>query len=203
VAFAASVADGPTWFAIGALGWAAAVAVKIPLAWLLDRAFGNRLSAAARATAQGVLSAGAELGVSVGCLRWILDRGTEWTAAAFGAGAGWIEVVVLLGYGIARSRGSIEASMMDWRTRWSFVVERVGAVIGHVGSRGLLWLAIWESPWVAMPAVGCFAAVDGLASYGVLRGWSWLEPRIWNRFYGIVTAVSLIELSLFVLLVAR
>lgn len=72
-------------------------------------------------------------------------------------------------------------------------------MLGHVGSRGLIWLAIHGAPGLAAFAITGFAVVDGLAIYGTIQKWVGLEQRTWRWFYGIVTGVSLLEFSAFIL----
>lgn len=67
-----------------------------------------------------------------------------------------------------------------------------------MGSRGLIWLAVIQSPWFALPASIGFVIVDGLAVYGLVQKWEWLEWDTWSRFYGMVTTISVLELVLFI-----
>ncbi|MGH9363083.1 MAG: hypothetical protein ACRD2T_14325 [Thermoanaerobaculia bacterium] len=81
--------------------------------------------------------------------------------------------------------------------QWTFVVERGLALIGHTGSRGLIWLGTTGAPWCAAVALATFTLVDGVAAYGWLRKWDWLEIRTWRRSYGLCAAVGILELLLF------
>ena len=92
------------------------------------------------------------------------------------------------------------ASALPWYQEWTFVVERTGALLGHLGSRGLVWLAVHSPLNPAVPALLAlisFSAVDGVATYGTLKKWDWLKPRTWKRFYGFATLVGTFEISLF------
>lgn len=200
---AATASGGFLWFATGAIAWGISVALKILLAKLLHRGLGDATSLKVRGTAHGTLSAACELGCAAVCFLWLLADGNAWNAASFGAGAGWIEIVALLAAYILSDNNRTLAEELPWHVRWTFLVERAGAVLGHVGSRGLVWLAIQRSPWFAVPAVAGFAIVDGLAVYGTIRKWDWLEWRTWSWFYGVVMSVSLVELSLFIMFASQ
>ncbi len=43
-----------------------------------------------------------------------------------------------------------------------------------------------------------FVIVDGLAVYGLVKKWEWLEWETWSRFYGAVTTISVLDLLLFI-----
>jgi hypothetical protein len=81
--------------------------------------------------------------------------------------------------------------------RHTFLVERTAALIGHVGSRGLVWLSVHGPLWPGAAALLAFASVDGLAAYGVRREWDWLSPRVWWRFYPVVFGMGVLELLAF------
>jgi hypothetical protein len=94
---------------------------------------------------------------------------------------------------VAVSR-STSAAPDTLRARWTFVVERATALLGHAASRGLVWLAVrGRLPAVGAIACALFGTVDGVATYGVSKKWDWLEGRIWRRFYGFVLVVALVE----------
>jgi hypothetical protein len=195
---AAATHGGFLWFAAGAIVWAISVAAKIPLARFLHRGLGESATPEIRGAAHGVLSAACELGCAAACFVWFLTDGSAWTTAAFGAGAGWIEVVALLIPSLRSGDKGPESDELPWHVRWTFLIERTGAVIGHTGSRGLIWLAVIRNPWFALPAGMGFAIVDGLAVYGSIQKWKWLEWETWSRFYGAVTTISMLELLLFI-----
>lgn len=193
---------GWRWLGLGALAWLAAVAAKVVLSGLLHLALGTSRPRRAAAL-QGLLSAATELGAAAVCLLELLPRGSALHAAAFGAGAAGLELGWLL---VAATVEAAEAARGDaaaapWHVRWTFVIERAAAALGHVGSRGLVWLALGGPAWPAAVATLSFAAVDGVATLGVLEQWDWLDPRRWRRFYGFVAAVGAGELLLFLSLV--
>lgn len=195
---AAATHGGFLWFAAGAIVWAISVAAKIPLARFLHEGLGKSATPETRGAAHGVLSAACELSCAAVCFVWFLPDGSAWTAAAFGAGAGWIEAVALLIPSIRSGAAGPKSDEPPWHVRWTFLIERTGAVMGHTGSRGLIWLAVIRNPWFALPAGMGFVIVDGLAVYGLVKKWEWLEWETWSRFYGAVTTISVLDLLLFI-----
>ncbi len=69
-------------------------------------------------------------------------------------------------------------------------------MMGHIGPRGLTWLALYSSLRCWVPALLGFAVVDGLAAYGALTERNWLEPHVWRAFYGFTTAIGVLESAL-------
>jgi hypothetical protein len=51
---------------------------------------------------------------------------------------------------------------VSWCVRYAVPIERPFALIGHVGSRGLIYQAVIG---------GTVSLIDGIAVYGVRRGW--------------------------------
>ena len=202
-AAACAGANGFRWAVFGALSWVVGVALKMPLAAGLARLL-RRATPMVRAAGQGVLSGACELGAAAAAVVWLLPGGTVAHGVAFGVGAGGIEILVLL---VVATRAATqapapgaslpgEATPDSLRVRWTFVVERATALLGHSASRGLVWLALRGRPLAAAAALVLFGAVDGVAYYGAAAKWDWLEARTWRRFYGFVLAVALIEWTL-------
>ena len=86
---------GFRWFVAGAISWAVAVAIKIPLARGAHHIC-RRLLSPARSAAQGILSGTIELGCAALCFSWLFSKETKWDVLAFGAGASWLEICALL-----------------------------------------------------------------------------------------------------------
>ena len=193
-----------------ALVWAVSVGLKFPLSGLWEATVGKRLSHSIRAAVLGFLSAGCELGTAAVAFEWLLPPGTAWHAAAFGTGVGQLEMVALLVVAAwqatkardtqADSAGAPPSGDVPWHVRWTFIVERASSLLGHVGSRGLVWLSLHGEPWTFIVAMVTFALVDGVAAYGSMRHWDWLSVSIWKRFYGFIMAIGLVEVALFVTL---
>lgn len=192
------------WFVLGALTWAVSVAVKLVLSGVVHVATTKRLSPKWYAAAQGALSAVTELGAAALVFLYLLPEGSLSLVLAFGAGAGVVEALILFGVGLlSKTKAATaekSASALPWYQEWTFAVERFGALLGHIGSRGLVWLAVHSSLYPALPAILAlisFSTVDGVATYGTLKKWDWLEPRIWKRFYSFATLVGVLEVALF------
>ena len=194
------------WFVLGALTWAVSVVVKLVLSGALHIATTKRLSPKWYAMVQGALSAVTELGAAALVFLYLLPEGSLSLVLAFGAGAGIVEALILFGVGLFEKTKAQETvadkstSALPWYQEWTFVVERFGALLGHVGSRGLVWFAVHSPLSAALPAIFAlisFSAVDGVATYGTLKKWNWLEPRIWKRFYSFATLVGALEVALF------
>lgn len=199
----AIAAKGPAqsflWVGAGALTWALAVGIKV----LTERPF-NKWAAACPASLHaslwGAWSALTELGLAAVAMGLFLGPGSPIQVIALGAGAGAVEVLFLLVLSLRsmpNERHDSPAADLPAHIEWSFVVERTGAFIGHIGSRGLVWLALHEHGWAAPVAIAAFSLVDGVAIFGRLKGWDWADLSVWIRFYGLVIGIGLFELFLF------
>lgn len=185
------------WFVLGGITWAVSVGIKIVLAGLFDLSYKERLSAKAYAAWQGLLSAVTELGAAALVFIYVLSTGSLASVVAFGAGAGVLEALILLGLAFVSKEKSEDKETLPWYQRWTFVIERFGALLGHIGSRGLVWLSVHGSIYPLVLAVIAFASIDGVATYGTFKKWDWLELKTWKRFYGFVIVVGMVEVMLF------
>jgi hypothetical protein len=153
------------------------------------------------AALQGVVSAVSELGAAALAFAVVLPVGGVGAVVAFGVGAGTLEAALL--FAAARVQtGADEAPTpaapgVEGVQRHGFVVERVAALLGHVGSRGLIWVGVHGPAWPLAFALATFAAVDGVASYGHRREWNWMAPAVWWRFNAFTLGVALVELLVF------
>ncbi|MCG8402643.1 MAG: hypothetical protein MJA84_13800 [Firmicutes bacterium] len=185
------------WFLLGAVTWAVSVGVKIVLSGLVDIEVKERLSAKHNAALQGLLSAVTELGAAAFVFLFVLPEGKLAYVIAFGAGAGIIEAAILLIVALLTKKETESAKKLPWYQQWTFFIERFGAFLGHVGSRGLIWLGVHGPVYSIILAVIGFASVDGVAVYGTYQKWDWLQPKIWKRFYGFVMLVGVAEIAVF------
>lgn len=183
------------WFLLGAVTWAISVGVKIAVSGAFDVSFRDRISDTQYTAFQGLLSAVTELGAAAIVFAYMLSEGTLIHAVAFGAGAGILEAVILLVMALLSKEK--EERVLPWYQEWTFVIERFGALLGHIGSRGLVWLSIHGPAYPFIIAILGFATVDGVATYGVLKKWDWLQPKIWKQFYSFVTLAGVAEITLF------
>lgn len=193
--------DLAIWFLAGALAWALSVAVKIVAAGGVHALTDTRVPDSLYAALQGAVSAVSELGAAALAFALVLSGGSVASVVAFGSGAGILEAALLLAAARAQN-GADEASStaaprVEGIQRHGFVVERVAALLGHIGSRGLIWVGLHGPAWPLAFALVTFAAVDGVASYGHRREWDWMAPAVWWRFNTFTLGVALVELLVF------
>jgi len=193
------------WSLAGALTWALSVAVKIVAAGGVHALTDTRVLDSVYATLQGVVSAVSELGAAALAFTVVLSEGSVGSVVAFGLGAGALEAGLLLRAAQVQTdadeTSTEAASRVDGIQRHSFVVERVAALMGHVGARGLIWVGVHGPVWPVAVAVVTFAAVDGMASYGHRREWDWTAPTVWWRFNAFTLGLALVELLVFAVVV--
>ncbi|MEI9989609.1 MAG: hypothetical protein WDM86_06190 [Rhizomicrobium sp.] len=201
----AAPSAGPC-LAIGAASWAVAVAVKFGLMRLSG--VRRRVEAGiAGAAAWGLFSAVDELGLLAAAVLWSGVRPDASGIVAFGIGASSSEIAFVLASGIAERLRGLDPQVLEaWLAgarlspwvRHMLFIERLGATLGHVGSRGLVYLAIAGGPaWAAAPAIAAFALVDGVAIRGRSRKWNWFDPATARRFYAMTLATGAAELAAF------
>lgn len=204
-------ASGSVWryFAIGAASWVGAVALKLALM----RIAGVRRWVATgilTAAAWGLVSAVAELGFTAALVAGRLEGAAFVDVVAIGVGVASVEILYVLGAGVREHwRGQDPDTVEAWiagarRSGWvrhMLFVERLSATLGHVGTRGLICIALaTHTAWPALLALASFSVVDGVAIYGRSRKWNWCDPALARRFYLMALAVGLLECGLFVVL---
>ena len=105
------------------------------------------------------------------------------------------------GLGALQAEGEESASGSgDWVVEWSGIIERTSTYLGHIATRGLVWVGLqswYFAPAVAM-AIGTFGLVDGVAAFGQDAGWNWSDPFVCRRFQAFLIAVAVVETALFV-----
>jgi hypothetical protein len=209
---------GATWLQIaaGALVWAASVGAKIPIYRALRRPLAAMTLPWVAAT-QGVASAACELAAAAAWLT-AMPPASLVDAIGFGVGAGSAEAGYVLGLAAIGPRPSDETlaawmrgARASWCVRYAVPIERLFAAIGHLGSRGLIYLALGGSggsggggaaAW-ALPAVVLFSLIDGIAVYGTRRGWLWHEPPVCRAAHATFATLGCAELLLFVIAAAH
>jgi hypothetical protein len=205
------VQGGASWHlvAAGALIWSASVCAKrlIVMAAARVRAAFVPLSPMAVAALQGVISAATELGAAAAYLA-TLPVASLVELVAFGAGAGCAEAGYVLLLGIfgpqvdeAELRAWARGAAVSWCVRYAVPIERLFALIGHIGARGLVYLALLHgSPlgalW-AILAVLLFAIVDTVAVYGHLKKWQWHDPALCRPAHSFFAILGVGEFLLF------
>jgi hypothetical protein len=192
------------WLGLGALAWGVSLGIKvIPRKLAAARLPSTRHHAAV----WGTWSALCELGLAALVFAVVDPRPSFNDALGFGAGAGSVEVLYTLVFGIVvgiRSPSQDDSQQTHPFVAWSGVIERVLTLIGHVATRLLVWEGTRSmvGVWGALFGFASFAVVDGVATYGTLARWEWTEPRTSMRFYAFLFAVTLLE-ALVVLIVLR
>lgn len=205
---------GASWTIMltGIITWALAVACKPTVYGLLAKAIPLQ-SIIAKSARAGLASAVLELGSAAMYFAFTWRTLSVLDVFAFGAAIGSFEVIFTVALGIYEMRkqkgdsfNSEDAQFGISQTEQprpgiiSFIglIERTGAAIGHIGSRGMVYAAFAiSSSLMAILAVILFGIVDGLAFCGILCKWNWLDPKIFYRFYGAVWSIGLLELALF------
>jgi hypothetical protein len=99
-------------------------------------------------TAHGVASAACELAAAAAWLT-AMPPGSLVDAVGFGVGAGSAEAAYVLVLAVTGPRPSDEllavwlrGARASWCVRYAVPIERLFAAIGHLGSRGLIYLAL-------------------------------------------------------------
>jgi hypothetical protein len=195
--------------AAGALLWAVAVAGKGLLFSGLNLR-GYSPPVAAKAALLGALSAGFELGAAAFYLFHAAPAPLA-QVASFGIGAGCAEAAYVLGVGVfgpkatpARLAAWIAGASKSLCVRYSVPIERFFALVGHTGSRGLIYVGLHAATaatgaiWIAI-AFLLFSLIDGVAVYGHLSGWDWSAPTVCRRSHLLFSLTAMTEAALFVL----
>ncbi|MHC4931953.1 MAG: hypothetical protein ACYTGV_07180 [Planctomycetota bacterium] len=188
------------WLGLGAAAWAAALFIKaIPggLIWLAnERWIGDR---ARRAAIWGFWSAFCELGATLVVFLGADPSPDLFGALGFGIGAAAVEVFYVIGAAILAAKDEEGTTEEDPFVAWSGVMERASTFLGHVATRGLIWVGVQDPKLMPALLIGLvtFSLVDGIAVYGTDAGWNWTEPRFCRRFQLFLAAVTAFELLVF------
>jgi len=195
-----------TLLAYGAAMWTLGQAVKIVAHLAAAAALGRKVPPAGWAALSGVLSAVSELACAAVFLILFFPSISAGSLIGFGVGASSMEIVYLLAarvrrLALRRRTPNSTRAPATIRSPWipyAFVIERLTALLMHVGSRCLAYVSLSEHlPWAGVWAVTSFALVDGLAMYGRVRRWNWYDPHTCRRFYGFVLAAGVSDLAVF------
>lgn len=224
------IAQGASWWLVvaGAVVWFASVCLKRIVVQsgraLFARAAPSRVRVA---VVQGVVSAVTELGAAGLYLAVVTSGGATPTGPAvasavasidlslidivgFGVGAGSAEAFYVLLLGVLGPQADDEelqawlrGARLSLCVRYAVPVERLFALIGHTGARGLLYVALLHGPlagavW-ALSSAAFFVLIDGVAVYGHLQKWRWHDPVVCRRAHSFFALLSVAECALFVL----
>jgi hypothetical protein len=158
-----------------------------------------------------VASAACELAAAAAWLT-AMPPGSLVDAVGFGVGAGSAEAAYVLVLAVTGPRPSDEllavwlrGARASWCVRYAVPIERLFAAIGHLGSRGLIYLALDGGAAVlwALPAVALFSLIDGIAVYGTRRSWLWHDPPVCRAAHATFATLGCAELLLFVIAAAH
>jgi hypothetical protein len=192
----------------GAGLWAVSVAFKHLLGGVLRRSLRSATGVGLASALHGFLSAVTELGAA-GIYLFTWENAPLLHIVAFGAGAGCAEVLYVLIWG-SFTRAD-EGKQAAWArsaasslcVRYTVPLERVFALVGHTGSRGLVWVALHDSGFAQISlltiAIVLFTAVDAVAAYGLHRQWNWDDPQLCRRTHLFFGGISVLELATFIL----
>lgn len=192
------------WTAVlwGGAAWVAALAPKLAVSLFVPRA-----ETVGKAVLLGMASAVSELGCAAVALVLMGAPSSLPTVLAFGAGAAAIEAGFIM---VEASAHKTEPSVVEnWRrgarvsffVRHTLAVERLGALVGHIGSRGLIAGALAGGMvWPAALAVAAFAAMDGMADYGEAKGVDWYRPGTHSLYFSSIWLAGCAEIALAALL---
>ncbi len=190
---------GTQWLAAGAVAWAIAVAVKIPLLTGLQMV---PAPAWLHGLLAGILSSTAELGIALLALTRSRDIPSVLDLLLFAGAAGSVEALVVLGWGAAaRTPPELVARWTNGAAtsrviRHQVLLERAVAWGGHLGSRSLVGLAfVRQLPVLGLLAAMTFAATDGVAAYWHERGVDWSAPEVLTRYLKFALVLVLLELA--------
>lgn len=217
----AAITLGPPWLclaqdlaawphvAAGAVLWFASVCVKrVVLQVAIPRWLSSRPPVTV-AVWQGIISAATELGAAALYLA-TLSSASLVDIIAFGVGAGSAEAGYVLVLAIVGPKPApdelaawVRGAQHSWCVRYSVPIERLFALIGHTGSRGLLYVAMAAGLpigllWAAV-SVLLFTAIDGVAVFGHHARWRWHDPAVCRRAHSFFALLSVIEFTAFMI----
>jgi hypothetical protein len=134
---------------------------------------------------------------------WKFEIWSPSEVVLFGLGAGVAEMLVitlsiLFESKIKRGEKEKKEDETEWQYGyWHTVYERFFAMVGHVGSRFLIWIGIVQAE--ILPVIFCvmtFTLVDGVAAYLQETGYDFENPKKLFRFLHFNAAISILEIIL-------
>lgn len=199
----------PVAAVLGAGSWIAGYIGKILLAGLIHVSIAPE-HVRRRAIVGGATSSLSELGLAAAVLAMSGQAFSTADVVVFATAAGATEAVLVLGAAYLQKTDGDEAeawlrgAACSLCVRYIFLIERVVALAGHFGSRGLICLAVIGSRYdLAAFALMSFALTDGLAEYGMAKTWNWFDATTCRRFYTACALISAAEVALFLVFLRR
>lgn len=196
------------WIFYGFLVWISSVGIKIVLAWQGNLLL-SKSGLLAKAITNGIISAVSELGLAALALIFIGTTNVDIPdIMLYAVSAGVTELLVISIYGMFEKREPETVKKWEISAKHCFLarnlfpIERMVALIGHIGSRGLVGIAIIKGYlWPITVALITFSTTDGLANYGVLKNWDWFNGTILKNFLLATGSLALIELVLLITII--
>ncbi len=200
------------------IGWGViAWVVGVMLKWAIYQAvvvriLHRRLSAGWLATAQGAVSAFSELSAALVVLVYVLPRLTPLEVAGFGAGAAFVEGILVAVIPNPHAGGPVgehvdrQADILRREKRggywWLGVADRAIADVAQICARGLVYASLSTSnPLPGAFALVTFAAIDGFGYYALVQRWEFAQSRVGLKLYGTLGVVAGLQAVAFALAV--
>jgi len=196
------------WIFYGILVWIGSIGIKIALSWYANIIL-LKSGLLFNATTNGIISAVSELGPAALVLLFIGTSNVNVPdIMLYAVSAGVTELLIISVYGLLEKRETETVERWEVSARQSFFVryifpiERLVALFGHIGSRGLVCVALIKGyMWPIAIAVITFSITDGLAHYGTLKKWDWFHESIIKNFFLATGCLAMIELVLLIVII--
>ena len=206
------------YFILGSGSWGFGVMLKMLLhALVMKRLPRETLATQKSALLNGLISGITELGLAVVFFIFLRDL-TLWQLIAFGTGIGAIEAWVvattpnlLKGTVLEEGANALEATIAQlpsgqrffWE-RISGIIERIAALMTHIGSRGLVYVTCRTlNPLPALLALGAFILLDGVLGFRTLMYKGPGQIRRLTEFFIWFTVIAAALLVLFAIYWSR
>lgn len=192
------------WFIWGPATWIVAIMIKASPFFIsfYFPAFSKRITNIyIKSIWEGILSAAAELGLTIGFFLYYRDDLTLYKAISFGLGIGFAEVLFIT-YLLAEE---IELLNQELKARGKKkyilgyqLLERVLALFFHVFCRGIIALTLLKdlSFWLMVVSFILFAFLDGWGGYIAAR-WNLEKRKVLKKTYLVIFIEVLISGGLF------
>jgi hypothetical protein len=199
-------ASSEVWMELGAQTWIIAIIIKAILGIGIS-AFSRRILKTERGTALtwGIWSAFCEILPTIYILQ-IHSLSKFQNIIHFGVGAASIETLTLFIFHLMNRHWETSESNQppsDLLVNWGMVLERAYSFGLYTATRGMVWLGISISylfPLLLL-ALGFFALITGVSTYGQVRGWNWADPLLCRKFYTFQLLTILVQIFFFTTLI--
>lgn len=181
------------WFFIGPATWLLALMIKAGpffISFYFPGVGKKWTTIYIKSIGEGLLSAFAELGLTIAFFLIYRDDLTMYKAISFGLGIGFAEVLFiafLIGEEIESLKKEIQAASNKKFLLGYQLLERMLALSIHVFSRGIIALTILKdlSAWYMVLSFILFAFIDGWGGYIAAR-WDLKKNEVLKKTYGVI-----------------